>query len=393
MAATMPAQMAHAGTVPESAYSRSLGISPFLLDDVALGFRLPQLTATYRAQAVALGVSANGSSTTTGLGATAHAGSNAFFFLVQPAEDIAPLIGGSRAFQLGWGREIGRARFGVALRGTRTVNGRSRTSDGHGYVRDDYYNENSHALEGALGFGYGDEDRFIDLVVEARDQQADADSRVVEASPSDTLSMRSRRQLQGDLSPGVALRLGHTLGSGLRLVAAGDWAEDQLDGEIEASRNDTGLEQSHSDYRRRWSVGMTGTGSPARAGDITVFGQYGRADTDVTSSQYTSLNRATESIDSGVLGVAIERNIWRRLDGLAGLRAQYSRTRTSSETWTVSGSGGSVVSSSSYEKESWNDRFGWGLAYRHDRFQVVGSIDSRLNLENLVLSLDARFYF
>jgi hypothetical protein len=384
---------AHGGAVPESAYSRSLGISPLLLDDFGLAFRFPQLGARYPAQATALGVSGNTSGNTTGIGAAAYAGRNALFILNQPAAGIGPLVGRTRAFQLGWGREFDAVRLGVAVRGSRSVDGIESTSGSSGNERGDFTNSNAHVIEGALGFGLGDADSFLDLVVELRNQETDWDRQRSYYSPSDSTVMRVRREMSADLSPGIALRLGRTLDSGVRLVAAGSWTEDLLEGETAVQYNEQSTRISDGDYVRRWSVGFAGTGSPARAGDLTVFGEYDRQDREFSDASTSSVSRSANTLDVGLIGVAIERTIWRRLEGLAGLRAQYTRAKYQDDRWALTYPGAVHVESRLRETEAWTDRFGWGLAYRHDRFEVIGAMDARLNLENLVLTLDARFLF
>jgi hypothetical protein len=382
-----PASAAVAGEVPESARSRSLGITPLLLDGEALVYRLPQLAPRYPGQLMALGLFGNFSANSSGLGVLAGVGANSFFLFNQTA-DFITAANGLRFMQAGWARSLGRTRIGLAVRGTRiddAVTVASSPARAAGSTR-------GHAIDVALGFGLGHGGRFLDVVGELRNLEGQQDYGV--SSNAGAARGRALISMESGWFPAIALRAGMRLGSGVQLTAAGSWSVEDV-----ASSKElwiSGLPvfiDDRPERDRHWLAGLAGTAAMRHPGDITLFGHYQRDDSAefLLESDHLAIRRT--QIDLGTVGIALESRLWRRLELLAGLRGEYRRQLRDDQRLWVSSTTEIELLASSNETETWSDRFSWGLGYRHRRFELVGSVDARLSLENLILSLDARFFF
>jgi hypothetical protein len=381
-----------AGEVPASAYSRSLGIPPILLEHVAIAFQFPYRAATVNSQVFALGLFRNTSNNSTGLGGLLRHREDAFFVFSQPASDLAPQLGNNRAVQFGWGRATDEVRLGASIRGARRLSGSSESYASPPHYRDGFYNLSAHVVEAAVGVGAGDPHRFFDLVFELRTQKSDQDRRESSRTETRTTSTRVRLRAEDRLAPAVALRLGTTVAGATRLVAAATWTEESFDSAASLQVDTTSVTRPTSNYGRRWQVAAAAYRPLVGSGELTVFGQYRRNDGSESHITTSTFSREQERVDSALIGAGLERNLWRWFDGLVGLRAEYLRTTSATTLLTVR-YGEIYESSSGAQQEDWVDRFSWGLAFRHQRFELLGSLDARLSLDNLFLNLDATYYF
>jgi hypothetical protein len=379
--------------IPETAYSRSLGMPPLLVEQPALVFVFPQVAPRWSSRAMGLGLFGNQDENSTGWGVLLGSKSP-FSLLLDDGPDMGALLHLDRAVQVGWGTELGKARLGLSA-GV----GHDQQESGSDSWSPANQSESSQDVKtrgyfGNLGLGYEASRWFADVALQLASAKAEND-RVQRTSSftEDTLfEDRSRQELK--VTPALTARLGWRDTKGHGLQAVGAWRELDVDTTnlLRSESASASILQSAegSVTGELWEVGVSASTDRDDVGRATVFAHYQKRDEPVLRTLSSTLRTVSEKSETTTVGLSLERALVSRLGVLAGFRTAYVDRSQESRQESLEDGRFSVNTTSS---SSVTDRFSWGLVYEHHQLQLVGALDSRLDLQDLVLTLDASFLF
>lgn len=368
--------------VPVSAQSISLAMEPLLLDHANLIFELPQRGAG--SPSIAMAQVADGSDAELGLGLILASGPIRYFTLSSP--DLAGAVDGffsgsgsdSRVFQVGLAGGGRAVRAGASVRAS-TGKAESRdTRTRPGQDSDDHWEVQSRWAEGALGVGLGRNFSLDAAIAVARAEiegnnsfrrEEDLAVESLEADPKTwwTATLRSRIPAAG----------GEIVAAGRYGTRDRSWITRWDDG---SSPQEGRLERSGESWLAALSYQR-----PSETLDWLAFSLSHEELTWMGVTARSGLQVERETTRVSAFSISGREKIWRELEGQFGLRKAYARYRDNILVVRTSTESRTELWEYSEELE---DRFSWGLVAPWKRFVLAGSVDTTLDLENVLVALD-----
>jgi hypothetical protein len=277
-------------------------------------------------------------------------------------------------------------RLGVAVRGTRE-------RDETGEERDDFPSYSSEGTQNirdfweyaiGLGLDLGGAEFDVTLAL-VHDELQMGSARV---SSSDTLA--SQFLSEGDGTYNLSARFGMPLTSRLRWIGAATYGERDLEW--------TGMRFEPSGRLRIRRLGDAGIGWSAATAVVVatpyvdrviVAGSYDRL-AYATFSMYRWSGGRIDRLDrwfrNASLSLAASHGLWRTVSMQASVSKAYRFERTDTRDDYL----GEDIFMRTERLERFSDRFAWGVTATWRRFDVAASVNTNLELIDLVAALDVR---
>jgi hypothetical protein len=396
----MCARPAACGYVPESAYSRSLGLDPALLDYPSQMFRLPEMAPLYAPQAFAFSESRD----ELGLGASIKVGSQRLLVLSQPrpvrsgAATYSPgyAIGGTTMLQAGWGGSLSGVRLGLAARGFIEQGWDDDSYQYFGYYYDDrrgYSEGRTRVLEGAFGIGIGTRRGRLDAAVESRWVNMDDGMAELSNSNGNETAVLAAFHRSGKPFYSYVLQAQLPVGPRSDLLATGSWGghHESWGGYLLADVQGTQIDSvaQLESYEDAWMAGAALRTATAFLDRMTVAASYRSSKTPDFSAGQGDLSSRYSTARQGRISLSLEKQLRGPLHAQAGLDKFYTFTRLSA----VLLSPNNHVDFSTTQDEATTDRFSWGLTYSWRKIRLAGSLQTTLDLMSPFAALDVRYEF
>ncbi|RPJ44200.1 MAG: hypothetical protein EHM19_07155 [Candidatus Latescibacterota bacterium] len=379
----MLAAPAASGEIPESALSHSLRIRPEFLDGEGLLFAFPQRASSVDAQVLSL----SGSGALGMIGRTESAG---FFVLAQGTPSHLP--GASTLYQAGWGIGLSSFSFGAAVRASykseQGQSGRLRIHDPEEYDFDGSTNLDR-SIQGAFGLGVHRGSFRADLAVdwERSSQEGGRVDRIGSYYDGyDTLW--SQAESRNDGAWGASARVAFPLGEKVTAVAVGSWIRPDQDWTSAALADTFFLRRDEKLKIELWRAGVAFAFPGGMLDRIIVSSMVRvREGLDIVP-RYDGFMRETAYRNYWISG-SVEHAIRPPWVVRAGVEGRYEKS-TFYETRLA------IPDQIYYERsgeESMGADFSWGTSYRWRNIRLDGSVSKTLDIDYLLVGLDAHVLF
>jgi len=399
-----------AGQVPPSAYTRSLGIHPLLVDHPSLAFQLPQHALLHPPQVLVL---VGTSYRPVGMGGMFRLGGVRLLCFTQP---LVSRVDGfmsdqgdspyeyrgsvrSTSLQAGLAAEPFGVRAGAALRGVlaRGLEGAEQES-WYSYTSAEASTgeDREHILEAVLGLGVGRRGAQLDAEVEIRwhnidDSAAWGSYREHTSAPDE--SDTSLVFLHQAEKPTVSILLRGRLpaGRGAALTGVGQWGarRQQWTGYLFSMSPESYVDSTLQlgVYQDLWAVGGA-VCAPAGVADSlivsAIYQGYRTPSFAADQSYELRVTRGFHSVRTVSLVLSVEKRLRKQLRAQAGLGAVYRFDRV--ETTLLRPTSGVVADVA--RVESLTDRFSWGLTWAWRNVRLAGCLQTTLRLDAPLIALD-----
>jgi hypothetical protein len=376
-----PVRLASAGEVATTARSQSLLIPGEFLDAPDILHRFPHLATAVSSRLFA---SSPEFETLSG-GTVASSGSAAGFLLGQPFNGISVRTGGYLV-QAGGALAWRGLRVGAALRASTDrveQSYRQDYADPQQTDRVQMDETTEQQLEGALGFGVGGNERFVDLVWEPYREDFEALYSDIDYYSGGVETLLVSVDALARFRHAVAVRGGFGAGD-LRIRLAGDFQDRTARADVvERAPPEATIRPREKRYGHSWTAGVAVSGVFESGTLATVHVRYRDVRGPVVQAYYR-IEQQTLRTEEVLLGVSLERPIWYELRLLAGMRSAFTVRNEGRRAYERDG----TIYGSSLVDETVSQQFAWGLTRSFERLELTGSMRTDVALSDLFLTLD-----